>query len=75
MDYGTDDAKVSQDLALDKTCDLPESVQKLIIKIFDVNVMKKTLLEFEVRLFLRLRFSDIMGILLIGKKNVICKLS
>ncbi|XP_026729426.1 poly [ADP-ribose] polymerase [Trichoplusia ni] len=47
MDYGTDAAKVSQDLALDKTCDLPESVQKLIIKIFDVNVMKKTLLEFE----------------------------
>lgn len=58
MDYGTEDAKVSQDLALDKTSDLPESVQKLIIKIFDVNVMKKTLLEFEVRRLRYLRLSN-----------------
>lgn len=47
MDYGTDDAP-AQSLVVDSKCDLPVPVQKLVIKIFDVDVMKKTLLEFEV---------------------------
>ncbi|PZC85287.1 hypothetical protein B5X24_HaOG201783 [Helicoverpa armigera] len=46
MDYSTDDVN-TQNLAIDNKCELPVPVQKLIIKIFDVNIMKKTLLEFE----------------------------
>ncbi|XP_075970335.1 poly-(ADP-ribose) polymerase [Anticarsia gemmatalis] len=46
MDYGGD-SETTAKLTIDKKCDLPEPVQKLIIKIFDVDVMKQTLLEFE----------------------------
>ncbi|KAJ8732599.1 hypothetical protein PYW07_015198 [Mythimna separata] len=46
MDYGTEDA-APQNLAVDTKCDLPMPVQQLVIRIFDVDVMKKTLLEFE----------------------------
>ncbi|CAB3243872.1 unnamed protein product [Arctia plantaginis] len=46
MDYGGDDVP-TETLSVDKKCDLPEAVQKLVIKIFDVQVMKETLLEFE----------------------------
>lgn len=47
MDYGGDDVP-TETLTVDKKCDLHEAVQNLIIKIFDVQVMKETLLEFEV---------------------------
>lgn len=46
MDYGGDDGN-TKSLAEDNKCDLPEPVQKLIIRIFDVKIMKETLLEFE----------------------------
>lgn len=56
MDYGDDSADI-KDLTVDKKCDLPESVQKLIIKIFDVKGMKETLLEFEVKYFILFVFN------------------
>lgn len=46
VDYG--DEKTGPSLALDEKSDLPLPVQKLILHIFDINVMKQTLLEFEV---------------------------
>lgn len=48
MDYGDDTDGPS--LKLDEDSDLPIPVQKLIMLIFDINLMKKTLLEFEVTL-------------------------
>lgn len=47
MDYGDDDSAMEETLTVDKSCGLPETVQKLVIKIFDVQVMKQTLKEFE----------------------------
>ncbi|GBP32813.1 Poly polymerase [Eumeta japonica] len=46
MDYG-DDQVASKVLEVDKNSKLPVPVQQLICKIFDVQLMKKTLLEFE----------------------------
>ncbi|KAL0840559.1 hypothetical protein ABMA28_015776 [Loxostege sticticalis] len=46
VDYG-DDKVDSMALAEDKSCTLPPPVRQLIVKIFDVNTMKKVLLEFE----------------------------
>lgn len=47
MDYGAEDPAASKALVVDDKCGLPQAVQHLIIKIFDVQGMKKTLLEFE----------------------------
>ncbi|KAI5636400.1 poly(ADP-ribose) polymerase catalytic domain-containing protein [Phthorimaea operculella] len=47
VDYGDDTDGKRSKLQVDKNCKLPEPVQKLVVKIFDIDVMKKTLLEFE----------------------------
>ncbi|KAJ2939633.1 hypothetical protein O0L34_g14353 [Tuta absoluta] len=47
VDYGDDTDGKRSKLEVDKNCKLPEPVQKLVVKIFDIDVMKKTLLEFE----------------------------
>lgn len=47
VDYGDGDDNTTAKLQVDKNCDLPMPVQKLIMTIFDIDVMKKTLLEFE----------------------------
>ncbi|XP_049866080.1 poly [ADP-ribose] polymerase [Pectinophora gossypiella] len=47
VDYGDDPADVKQELKVDEKCKLPLPVQRLVVKIFDINIMKKTLLEFE----------------------------
>lgn len=49
MDYG-EDTNDAPSLKLDEKSDLPAPVQKLILQIFDVNLMKQTLLEFDVTL-------------------------
>lgn len=36
-----------------ENCKLPKTVQELICLIFDIDAMKKTMVEFEVRLLLR----------------------
>ncbi|XP_037299289.1 poly [ADP-ribose] polymerase [Manduca sexta] len=46
VDYG-DTQEESKALALDSKSKLAEAVQKLIMQIFDINNMKKTMLEFE----------------------------
>ncbi|XP_068630447.1 poly [ADP-ribose] polymerase-like [Battus philenor] len=45
MDYGDDNTATT--LEVDNNCKLDVSVQKLIIRIFDINTMKQTLMEFE----------------------------
>ncbi|XP_073951356.1 poly-(ADP-ribose) polymerase [Choristoneura fumiferana] len=45
VDY--EDNTATADLKTDVDCKLPMPVQKLVMQIFDINVMKKTLLEFE----------------------------
>ncbi|XP_048485241.1 poly [ADP-ribose] polymerase [Plutella xylostella] len=46
VDYGDDEASAKV-LKADDKCKLPMPVQNLVLTIFDINVMKKTLLEFE----------------------------
>lgn len=48
VDYG--DNTEGPALKLDDKCDLPMPVQRLVVQIFDINLMKRTLLEFEVTL-------------------------
>lgn len=48
LDYGDE---VTAKLETDTQCSLPMPVQKLMQKIFDIDTMKKTLLEFEVNYF------------------------
>lgn len=50
MDYGDDTDGPQTNLQVDEKSSLPEPVQQLIRLIFDVNVMKQTLREFEVTL-------------------------
>ncbi|CAH2075136.1 unnamed protein product, partial [Iphiclides podalirius] len=46
VDYG-DEPSSAVALKVDEKCKLDVSVQQLIMKIFDINVMKQTLMEFE----------------------------
>ncbi|XP_072940740.1 poly [ADP-ribose] polymerase [Epargyreus clarus] len=45
MDYGEDDTQEA--VEVNDKCSLPMPVQKLVTRIFDINMMKRTLLEFE----------------------------
>ncbi|KAM3962867.1 poly-(ADP-ribose) polymerase [Aphomia sociella] len=48
IDYGdSEENKTTQVMKVDDSSSLPVPVQQLIIRIFDINAMKKTLLEFE----------------------------
>lgn len=49
IDYGQDD-KEMKSLKPDENCKLPKPVQQLICLIFDIEAMKKTMLEFEIDL-------------------------